>query len=64
MLDFKFDVIGITETKLKKSSEPIIDVNIDGYKHYSTPTEADKGGALLYIANDYIMRNHFLSMIN
>ena len=61
MLDFKFDVIGITETK---SSEPIVDVNIDGYKHYSTPSEADKGGALLYIANDYIMRNHFLSMIN
>ena len=46
MIDLKFGVISITETKIKTTNP---DTNINGYKCYSTPTEADKGGALLYI---------------
>ena len=53
MLEFKFDVIGVTETKLKRDFVPDFDLNITGYKHFSTPTEADKGGAMLYIAEKY-----------
>ena len=52
MTDLKFDVFGITETQIKVG-KPSIDVNINGYKYYSTPTEADKGGALIYINDQY-----------
>ena len=51
MIDLKFDVIGITETKIK-CKNPVIDTNINGYKYYSTPTEADKGGAILHIKEE------------
>ena len=53
MLNFKFDVIGITETKIKKDISPDYDLNITGYKHYFTPTECDKGGTMLYISDHY-----------
>ena len=53
MLDFKFDVIGITETKIKKDILPDYDLKIPGYKHYYTPTECDKGGTMLYISDHY-----------
>ena len=35
MIDFTFDFMGITETKLKATSDPIFNINI-GYKRYST----------------------------
>ena len=54
MLNFKFDVIGISETKIKKEISPNYDVNIEGYKKpYLTPTESDKGGVNLYIAKKH-----------
>ena len=52
MIDHKFDVIGLTETKLKHNEEPIINIDIPGYKTYSNGTEAEKGGALLYIKDN------------
>ena len=52
MIEVKFDVIGITETKIK-TTNPAVDTNINVYKCYSAPTEADKGGALLYIDGQY-----------
>ena len=36
LLDFQFDVIGITETKFIKGIAPIIDPSLTGYKHYYT----------------------------
>ena len=49
MIDLKFGVIGINETRIK-TTNPRIGTNINGYfKCYSSPTEADKGGALLCI---------------
>ena len=53
MLNFKFDVIGISETKIKKNSAPIYDVSLKGYNFYSTPTESDKGGVSLFIADNH-----------
>ena len=50
MLNFKFDVIGITETKIKKGIVPDYDMSIKCYQHYFTPTESNKGGVILYIA--------------
>ena len=52
MIDLKFGVIGITETNIK-TTNPGIDTKINGYKCYSTPMEADKGGAVLYIDEHY-----------
>ena len=50
MLELKFDVIAISESKLLKGADPIVDITLDGY-HYpvGTNTEACKGGVLLYI---------------
>ena len=52
MLDYKFDIIGITVTKIIKNKPPIYDMNIIGYKH-STPTESTKGGTVLYVNDNY-----------
>ena len=52
MIGLKFGVIRISETKIK-TTNPRIDTNINVDKCYSTPMEADKGGALLYIDEHY-----------
>lgn len=51
MLDFKFDIIGITESKIKKDIKPKIKISLPGYKCYHVDTEADKGGSLIYISS-------------
>ena len=49
MLNFKFDFICISESKIKEGSEPRTDIKIDGYQPpVGTPTEAEKGGVLIY----------------
>ena len=53
MLKAKFDVIGITETKIKINIVPIFDTSLDGYAPYQTPTEGDKGGVTLYISKKH-----------
>ena len=52
LIDLKFDVIAVTETKIKKGILPIYDPGIPGYEMRQTPTESDKGGALLYIRDN------------
>ena len=44
MVNHRSDIIGITETKLRSNREPTTNINIPGYKTYSTCTEAGKGG--------------------
>ena len=51
MLDYKFDVIGITETKLLKNANPLFDINLEGYKCFHVETESNKGGSLIYISD-------------
>ena len=47
MLDHTFDIITISESKLKK--DPVINIEIPGYKTPSiTKTEGEKGGTLIY----------------
>ena len=51
MLNFKFDIIAISESKLQVGVEPKVNINLKGFQNpISTPTEASKGGVLLYIA--------------
>ena len=58
-INLKFDIIGITETRLKKNSIRNINIHLKGYTIEHTPTEANCGGALLYINNtfNYTVRN-------
>ena len=42
MLDLKFDILGITESKLKCNMEPLDNINMNGYKFFSTPSEVEK----------------------
>ena len=49
MLEFKFDIICLSESKIQKDC----DINIDGYQSpVGTPTESVKGGVLIYVKND------------
>ena len=49
ILDFQFDFICLSESKIQKGFEPKTDINIDGYQPpFGVPTEATKGGVLLY----------------
>jgi len=56
MLDFQFDSIMITETKIQKDIPPFKDINIPNYHIFHTPTEAQKGGTLIYISNKLISK--------
>ena len=50
MIDFKFEIICISESKILKDCDPKIDISIDGYElPLSTPTESTKGGVLIYV---------------
>ena len=49
LLNFKFDFLCITESKIQKDSEPKVDISIDGYQSpVGMPTESTKGGVLIY----------------
>ena len=56
MLDFEFDCIMISETKIQKDTPPIKNIDIAGYHIFHTPTEANKGGTLIYISNKLVSK--------
>ena len=48
--NFEFDILAISESKLKINVPPTVDINIDNYHPpLSCPSEANKGGVLLYV---------------
>ena len=58
-INVKFNVIGITETRLNKTSIRNTNIDLSGYSFEQTLTEANCGVALLYIDNNinYIVRD-------
>ena len=52
LLEFEFDMIAVSETKIKVGTDPSYDLSLTGYKHYQTPTECDKGGVIIYVKNN------------
>ena len=52
-LNFDFDIIAISETRLIKDIAPTHDIELKEYNIEHTPTEASKGGTLLYISDKY-----------
>ena len=47
LLDYPFDVIGITETRLY-DDDPLVNIDIDRYGFKHTPTTTKCGGAGIY----------------
>ena len=52
VLNHDFDVIGITETKIK-NSEPLSNLKLEGYNFEFTPTNTSFGGTSLYVRDCY-----------
>ena len=61
-MKIKFNIIGITETRLKKHTVRNINISLNGYAIEHAPTEANCGGTLLYIDNSlhYTVRNNLV----
>ena len=52
LLNLTFDIICITESKIRKNVGPKTDISIVDYQTpVGTPTEATKGGVLIYVKN-------------
>jgi len=56
LLQHKFGVIGISETRFLKRHPTVINFDILGYSAIHTPTESSAGGTLLYISNTFSYR--------
>ena len=53
IIDYKFDILAITESKIEKGTTPTVDITLENYHSpIGTPTEATKEGVLLYISKD------------
>ena len=54
-----FDVIGITESRIKRNQKALSNIEIPNYKVEQCSTESANGRALLYVKNDtlYKVRN-------
>ena len=51
ILNFPFDLIAISETKLKTDCDIAVNIDLDGYKLEKTPTDSFFGGVAIYIRN-------------
>ena len=52
LLNHKFSVIGITETRIREGSDPLLNIDIDGYVFKGVGTKTSCGGVGLYINSD------------
>ena len=56
MINFLFDIICLSESKIRHNINPKSDINLDRYQSpESMPTHASKGGVLMYIERELIM---------
>lgn len=63
-LNFPFDLIGLTETKIKKDFDVINNIQIPNYEFISLPTLSNAGGVGIYINNklNYCVRDDLNSV--
>ena len=52
-------IIAISESRIRKSKEPLSVINIPGYDYEFTATEGERGGTLIYISQDLTYKNRF-----
>ena len=59
-LTIKFQIVGITESRLRSEKFPLSDINLPNYETEHMPTKANTGASLLYISNElnYKVRNN------
>ena len=50
-------IIAISESRTRKNKNTLSKIDIPGYDFEFTPTESEKGGALLYISKDLKYKN-------
>ena len=55
-----FDVIAITETRIRKDVTITSNLSLNNYSMEFTPTESSAGGTLLYIANHLSYKSHVM----
>ena len=63
ILEHPFDVIGATETRLSNTN-PLVNIDIEGYVFKHTPTKTRCGGAGIYIKSCYefdVLRHLYIS---
>ena len=51
-LDFEFELIGISETKIINANEPLLNVHLNGYNFEFVPTPLASGGVYLHIKDN------------
>ena len=59
LLNFSFDIIAVSETRIINGIEPIFDISIPGYNQYHTPTESSKGGVIIYVNKNLDVKRRF-----
>ena len=43
LLNYTFDIVAISESKIQKGINPVKDINLPNYQYIHTPTETTKG---------------------
>ena len=51
-LQCPFDIIGLSETRIKNNQDPVTNLNLPGYVFLSQPTLSSAGGVGLYVKED------------
>ena len=52
LLEFEFDMIAVTETRIIAGIDPIYELSLTGYNYYQSPTGSEKGGVIIYVKNN------------
>ena len=53
ILNFSFDIIAISETKLKADCDIAVNIDLEGYRLEKTPTDTFFGGVAIYIKKSF-----------
>ena len=66
ILDHPFDIIAVSETKIKDDLEPVTNFSIPGYDFRHTPTKSDFGGVGIFYKNnlDFVVREDLSQSIH
>ena len=53
LLNHEFDIITLTETRIKQTHPSLINIELPGYHFFETATKTNAGGSLIFIKNEY-----------
>ena len=66
LLDHPFDIIGVSETKIRQGHDPLINICLEGYEFIQTPTKSYFGGVGIFVKSsyDYVIRTDLSKSIH